>query len=321
MASQREALTGLTYFSMQAINIKKLNKVYRNGTVALKDVDFTINQGDFFGLIGANGAGKSTLIGILTGLVRKTSGTVEVFGTSIDEAPESARQYIGVTPQEFNFNIFEIIENTLINQAGYYGIPRSQAKERANFLLHKVGLWERRRAEIRSLSGGMKRRLMIARALVHQPPLLLLDEPTVGVDVGMRHSTWDYLNQLNSEGTTILLTSHNLEEIEQLCHNAAMIHKGQILKYDSVDNLIHSLEKQSYIAKLSHADGIENVKGYEMTLLNDGSLEVILESQDTLTHFVAAMHNAGISVKDIRPKRNRLEQLFLNLNTTFEDES
>lgn len=306
---------------MTALEIHHLKKVYRNKVPALKGIDLEIKTGDFFGLIGANGAGKSTLVGILTGLVKKTEGKVKILGTDIDEFPEESREGLGVVPQELNFNIFEKIENILINQAGYHGIPRSKGIQRAEELLQLLDLWDKRRQEVRYLSGGMKRRLMLARALVHKPRLLLLDEPTVGIDITARKNTWDYLRQLNREGTTILLTSHNLEEVEQLCHSAAMIHKGQILKSGTIDKLVSSLDRQVYIATLAHMNGLERITGFNISPIDESSLEVILESQNNLATFISALSQAGLSITDIRPKYNRLEQLFFNLHTNFEDEN
>lgn len=298
---------------MDAIKLSHISKIYKNHVEALKDVSFDVEAGDFFGLIGANGAGKSTLIGIITGLVNRTAGSCSIFGYDLDQYASIIRRMIGVVPQEFNFNVFEKVENILLNYAGYFGIGRSEAKIRAEELMGMLGLLDKRRDDARRLSGGMKRRLMIARALMHRPKLLLLDEPTTGVDVHMRQSTWEYLRDLNSQGTTILLTSHNLDEIEQLCKHAAMIQEGHILKIDSVENLVRSLEKQTYVATLTHTSGIDSIIGYDLNPIDDSTYEVVLQSHDTLTNFISTLHSAGIQVKDIRPKRNRLEQLFLNV--------
>ncbi len=221
-----------------AVSIKNLRKTYKKGTEALKGVDLSIEEGDFFALLGPNGAGKTTLISILTGLATKTSGEVEVFGASIDTQTERAKTYIGLVPQEFNFNIFEKVIDILVNQAGYYGIPRKAALARAEIILKDLGLWEKKNEKSQKLSGGMKRRLMIARALMHEPKLLVLDEPTAGVDVELRRSMWEYLRRINSEGTTIILTTHYLEEAEQLCRNVAVINHGQILAHESMASLI-----------------------------------------------------------------------------------
>jgi ABC-2 type transport system ATP-binding protein len=221
-----------------AISIRNLRKVYEGGIQALKGIDLSVQAGDFFALLGPNGAGKTTAIGILTSLVTKTSGDVEVFGVPVDKDPNKAKTYIGLVPQEFNFNIFEKVINIVITQAGYYGIPRKQALERAEEILKAVGLWDKRNEPSQKLSGGMKRRLMIARALIHKPKLLILDEPTAGVDVEMRHSMWNFLRKINKEGTTIVLTTHYLEEAEQLCKNVAIINKGEILLHEPMAGLL-----------------------------------------------------------------------------------
>jgi ABC-2 type transport system ATP-binding protein len=295
-----------------ALTLRGLHKVYSNGFVALHHIDLTIAAGEFFGLIGANGAGKSTLIGIVTGLVKKTSGSVILSGIDSDSDPYGAREHIGVVPQEFNFNIFEKPLHILIHHAGYFGIPRRIAIPRAQELLKQLNLSEYSLQEARRLSGGMKRRLMIARALMHHPRFLLLDEPTAGVDIETRHSTWEYLRQLNAQGVTILLTSHYLEEIEQLCQRAALIQKGQILTIDTVTNMVQSLAQQIYIVTLNHCQGLEQLQGYTFKRLDDTSLEVIINNGDALTPFILALDQLGITVIDLRPKRNRLEQLFLN---------
>ena len=223
---------------MNAIEIHDLVKTYRTGTKALKGVDLTIAKGDFFALLGANGAGKTTLIGILTGLVNKTAGTVKVFGCDIDKDFANAKRMLGVVPQEFNFNMFENVQDIIVNQAGYFGVPPKTAIRDAEGILKMVGLWKKRQAMARTLSGGMKRRLMIARALIHHPKILILDEPTAGVDVELRLGMWDYLRGINSRGTTILLTTHYLEEVEQMCRNAAIIKDGLIVRHDAVPNLL-----------------------------------------------------------------------------------
>jgi len=222
----------------KAIEIRGLEKTYKGGTQALKGVTLSVEKGDFFALLGPNGAGKTTIIGVLTGLVMKTGGTVEVFGASIDTHPELTKSYIGVVPQEFNFNIFEKVLDIVVNQAGYYGIPRRQALAEAEVILKELGLWEKKGEMAQKLSGGMKRRLMIARALIHKPRLLILDEPTAGVDVELRRSMWTFLRSLNQKGTTIILTTHYLEEAEALCRNIAIINKGEILANETMDSLI-----------------------------------------------------------------------------------
>ena len=222
---------------MNAIEIKNLAKTYKGGTKALKGVDLAVGEGDFFALIGANGAGKTTIIGILTGLVNKTAGTVSVFDCDIDRDFANAKRMLGVVPQEFNFNMFENVQDIVVNQAGYFGVPHRTATKDAEGILKRVGLWEKRKAMARTLSGGMKRRLMIARALIHHPRMLILDEPTAGVDVELRRGMWDYLREVNAQGTTIVLTTHYLEEVEQMCKNAAIIKEGEIVRNDSVRSL------------------------------------------------------------------------------------
>lgn len=304
---------------MNALTVTKLHKTYRNDVKALKGIDLTIEEGDFFGLIGANGAGKSTLIGIITGMVKKTAGSVKIFGVDIDQEPEHARTFIGIVPQEFNFSIFEKNINILIHQAGYYGIPKAVAKDRAEEVLTLLGLWEKRFSEPRTLSGGMKRRLMLARALMHRPRFLLLDEPTAGIDITTRQSTWEYLRKLNEQGITILLTSHNLDEIEILCSHAAIIHKGNILANDSVHNLVHSLDRQVYVVRFDSKEGWENIRQYSITPLHDNSFEVVIENGDDLSLFISELKNAGLALKDLRPKYNRLEQIYFNYHAEFED--
>ncbi|MDP2656295.1 MAG: ABC transporter ATP-binding protein [bacterium] len=281
---------------MNAIEIHNLNKTYTTGTKALDDMTFTVNAGDFFGLLGANGAGKTTLIGILTGLVRTTSGTASIFDHDIITDPVHAKMSIGVVPQEFNFNIFEKVIDVLVTQAGYFGVPRKKALAKAERLLRDLDIWEKHNVPSRTLSGGMKRRLMIARALMHEPALLILDEPTAGVDIEMRRSMWKYLRELNNTGTTILLTTHNLEEAEQLCKNLAIIKQGRIIQQGSVSSLLSALEKRVYI--ISTAKGDE-----EITISKGGDLYALLQTY----------HARNIVVSDIRPKENRLEQLYMSL--------
>ena len=229
---------------MEAVSIQALRKTYQGGVEALKGVDLNIAEGDFFALLGPNGAGKTTLISILCGLATKTSGTVEIYGTSIDRDASLAKTYIGLVPQEFNFNIFERVLDIVVNQAGYYGVPRAEALPRAQEILKELGLWEKRFDMAQKLSGGMKRRLMIARALVHRPRLLILDEPTAGVDVELRRSMWDFLRALNKNGTTIILTTHYLEEAEQLCRTVAIINKGEIVLKDTMQALLAQHEEK-----------------------------------------------------------------------------
>jgi ABC-2 type transport system ATP-binding protein len=235
---------------MHALTVEQLRKVYATGFEALKGVDLSVEEGDFFALLGPNGAGKSTLIGIVTSLVNKTSGRVRVFGRDLDRQAESVKASLGVVPQEFNFNLFLPVEEVVINQAGYFGIPRREARDRAEFYLRKLDLWERRRSEMRLLSGGMKRRLMIARALVHRPRLLILDEPTAGVDIEIRRAMWDYLRELNAGGTTIILTTHYLEEAESLCRNIAVIDHGRIAAVSETSALLAGLDVETFVLNL-----------------------------------------------------------------------
>src|SRR5210317_2081280 len=232
---------------MKALALKDLRKTYHGGTEALKGIDLEVEEGDFFALLGPNGAGKTTAIGIVTSLVNKTSGQVEVFGNNIDRELEAAKSCIGLVPQEINFNQFEKVENIVVNQAGYYGIPRPLAQQRAERYLRQLDLWGKRHDISRSLSGGMKRRLMIARALVHEPRLLILDEPTAGVDIEIRRSMWRFLRQINGEGTTIILTTHYLEEAESLCRNIAIIDHGRIIEHDRMANLLRQLHREIFI--------------------------------------------------------------------------
>lgn len=299
---------------MHALVVEQLRKVYRSGFEALKGVDLTVEEGDFFALLGPNGAGKSTLIGIVTSLVNKTSGRVEVFGHNLDTEPEAVKASLGVVPQEFNFNLFLPVAEVVINQAGYFGIPRQEARTRAEFYLRKLDLWERRRSEMRLLSGGMKRRLMIARALVHRPRLLILDEPTAGVDIEIRRAMWDYLRELNAEGTTIILTTHYLEEAESLCRNVAMIDQGRIAAVAETQALLAGLDTETFVLNLTAPlSAPPALPGFGLTLLDATTLEAQLERGQSLNRLFAALGDAGIAVQSMRNKQNRLEQLFLEM--------
>lgn len=299
---------------MQALTINNLTKTYKNGVTALKGINLTVPEGDFFALLGPNGAGKSTTIGIITSLVNKTSGQVQVFGYNIDTELEAAKACIGLVPQEFNFGIFEKVIDIVANQGGYYGLARPLAAERAEFYLQKLGLWEKRNHSARQLSGGMKRRLMIARALVHQPKLLILDEPTAGVDIEIRRSMWDFLREINQQGTTIILTTHYLEEAESLCKNIAIIDKGIIIENASMKNLLAKLNIETFIlylkTHLSHPPQISNFHG---RLLDESTLEVEVKIGQTLTELFKLLTTQGIEVASMRNKANRLEELFLHL--------
>jgi ABC-2 type transport system ATP-binding protein len=299
---------------MQALSVRGLVKQYKNGVQALKGIDLTVEQGDFFALLGPNGAGKSTLIGICTTLVNKTAGTVHVFGHDMDTELEAAKACIGVVPQELNLNQFETPETIVVNQAGFYGIPRHIARERAEKYLSKLSLWEKRHSMARTLSGGMKRRLMIARALMHEPKLLILDEPTAGVDIEIRRSMWDFLRELNAAGTTIILTTHYLEEAETLCRNIAIIDRGRIAESDSMDRLLLKLHTESFVLSLrAPLVAAPQVAGYDITLLDAHTLEVEVSKDRDLNELFAHLSASGIHVISMRNKVNRLEEIFMRL--------
>jgi ABC-2 type transport system ATP-binding protein len=291
-----------------------LAKTYDNQFQALKGIDLDVKEGDFFALLGPNGAGKSTTIGIICSLVRKTSGKVKIFDIDIDEDFSAAKQFVGVVPQEFNFNQFEKPIDILITQAGYYGIPVTVASERANKYLKLLGLWEKRNFPSRRLSGGMKRRLMIARALIHDPKLLVLDEPTAGVDIELRRSMWGFLEDINRQGTTIILTTHYLEEAERLCRNVAIIDQGNIVKNTSVKNLIKQLNKETFIIDLKgEINSIEPLEGYPITVVDSSTIEVSIDKDKTLNNLFSHLTKAGIEVVSMRNKANRLEELFIGM--------
>jgi len=298
---------------MKAIEINDLKKTYATGTQALKGINLEVEAGDFFALLGANGAGKTTIIGILTDLVRKTSGQVKILGHDIDKDFPTVKKFIGVVPQELNLSIFERVEDILVTQAGYFGIPRAEALTSAENLLKRLSLWDRRTATPRTLSGGMKRRLMIARALIHQPKILFLDEPTAGVDVEIRHDMWKYLKELNKEGLTVVLTTHYLEEVEQMCRHAAIIKSGEIIKRDTVKNLVRLMEKEIYIVAVQQVKDTSSLVEYNPVLLDDTTLEVEISRKDTVHQFILKLAAAGMIMTDIRPKGHRLEKLFLEI--------
>ena len=297
-----------------ALKIENLVKRYKDGFQALNSISFQVNQGDFYALLGPNGAGKSTTIGIICSLINKTSGSVEVFGHNIDENFAQAKRLIGLVPQEFNFNSFEPILEIVKYQAGYYGIQPSIAKEKAEDILNILGLWEKRKNTPRELSGGMKRRLMIARALIHDPQLLILDEPTAGVDIEIRRSMWELLQQLNNDGRTIILTTHYLEEAEYLCRNVGIINDGNIIIDASLRELLDQLKKETFIVYLKNsvteAPNIENVT---ITLTDDRTLEITPESSQTLESIFSIFAKLNIQIVSMRNKSNRLEELFMNL--------
>ncbi|MCK5259682.1 MAG: ABC transporter ATP-binding protein [Candidatus Omnitrophica bacterium] len=304
---------------MNAISIQGLTKTYTNGTQALKGIDLEVTSGDFCALLGANGAGKTTIIGILTGLVNKTSGQVKIFDHDIDIHHNRAKKIMGVVPQEMNFNIFERVLDIVVNQAGYFGIDRKAAFVEAEKNLKKLRLWDKRDQIARNLSGGMKRRLMIVRALVNKPKLLILDEPTAGVDVELRHSMWEFLGELNGQGVTVLLTTHYLEEVEQLCRQAAIIKDGQIITNDRVKNLVKLVAKETYIVHVDAIRSLERIRGYNPIVVDENTFEVDLSKEERLNEFIAYLSQLGMVVTDFRPKGNRIERLFLNiLNSTTE---
>jgi len=299
---------------MSALSIRNLRKVYRNGFEALKGVDLLVEEGDFFALLGPNGAGKSTLIGIVTSLVNKTEGEVSVFGHDLDRDLEGVKSCLGLVPQEFNFNLFLPVVEVVLNQAGYYGIPRREARDRAEFYLRKLELWDRRDSEMRLLSGGLKRRLMIARALVHQPRLLILDEPTAGVDIEIRRSMWGFLRELNAQGTTIILTTHYLEEAESLCRNIAIINDGRIAERTDMGTLLGRLQTETFVLNLKgRVAELPELGGFVLQHVDDCTLEVDVTKEHTINGLFDSLSRNGIEVISLRNKQNRLERLFLDL--------
>jgi len=299
---------------MKALSLAGLEKVYSNGVRALDGINLEVDEGDFFALLGPNGAGKTTAIGIITSLVNKTAGRVEIFGHDIDRELEAAKSMIGVVPQEINFNQFEKVFNILVIQAGYYGIPRAEARLRAEKYLRQLDLWDKRDQISRNLSGGMKRRLMIARALVHEPRLLILDEPTAGVDIEIRRSMWEFVRGINQAGTTIILTTHYLEEAENLCRNIAIIDQGRIIEHSRMDRLLRKLHKASVLLSLRlplvNAPGLD---GYPCRLVDEETLEVVVTAERGLSPLFEQLSGLGITVHSMRNKTNRLEELFMEL--------
>lgn len=297
-----------------ALAVQGLTKIYRNGVKALQGVDLEVKQGDFFALLGPNGAGKSTLIGILTSLVNKTSGTVKILGYDIDKDFSVAKSCIGVVPQEFNMNIFDTVQNTLVYQAGYYGLSISKIGKSIDYYIHKLGLWEKRNTMVNALSGGMKRRLMIARALVHQPKMLILDEPTAGVDIEIRRSMWEFLIELNRQGITVILTTHYLEEAENLCRNIAIINSGEIVANTSMSSILRQLDKERFILYLeSPYVKLPSIAGYDIYPQDSMTLEVEVSGKRSLSLLLASLREYDITVISMRNKSNRLEELFLEL--------
>ncbi|MEM1243991.1 MAG: ABC transporter ATP-binding protein [Pseudomonadota bacterium] len=297
-----------------ALEIKNLQKTYANNFVALHGIDLTIKKGEFFGLLGPNGAGKSTTIGIITSIVNKTAGKVFVFDHDFDKAPDYAKACIGIVPQEYNFSIFETVIRTLVKQAGYYGIPRKLALERSEKYLKKLGLWEKREDRVRFLSGGQKRRLMIARALVHEPPLLILDEPTAGVDIELRRMMWNFLKEMNAKGTTIILTTHYLEEAEYLCNEIAIINHGRIIEQGLTQDLLRKLNIQTFVLDINkNLSQLPEIKDMNLRLINNKTLEVDIEQGQSINDVFSALSAQAIDVVSLRNKSNRLEELFLKL--------
>ena len=299
---------------MNALNIKNLKKTYKNGVNALKGVDLTVKEGDFFALLGPNGAGKSTVIGIISSLINKTSGQVDVFGRNLDTNFSDVRMHIGLVPQEFNFNIFEPVGEILINQAGYYGINRKEAKKRAQEYLRQLELWDKRFNMAKELSGGMKRRLMIARALMHRPKLLILDEPTAGVDIEIRHSMWQFLKEQNANGTTVILTTHYLEEAESLCNNIAIINDGITIEQTQMRSLLDRLHVETFILYLGEpVDSIPNCSDYSVSMIDNKTLEADINDSQNISELFNILKSCNIEVVSMKNKTNRLEQLFIGM--------
>ena len=299
---------------MQSLSAQGLTKTYKNGVQALKGIDLDVEEGDFFALLGPNGAGKTTLIGIVTSLVNKSAGRVSVFGHDIDSELDRAKSCIGIVPQEINFNMFESPETIVVNQAGFYGVDRAVARTRAEKYLKQLQLWEKRKSMARSLSGGMKRRLMIARALMHEPRLLILDEPTAGVDIEIRRSMWEFLRQINEQGTTIILTTHYLEEAENLCRNIAIIDGGKIIVRDRMSNLLRKLQSESFLFTLRNALAVAPVlAGFSVKLVDDHTLDIEMSKEQNLNDIFAGLAAQGVEVISMRNKVNRLEEMFMRL--------
>lgn len=305
-----------------ALEIQDLRKIYDGGFEALKGINLEVKRGDFFALLGPNGAGKSTTIGILCSLVRKSSGKVKIFGKDIDTQFSLAKKEVGIVPQEINFNQFEKVFDIVVTQAGYYGLPRKTAVKQAEKYLRKLGLWDKRNQRARTLSGGMKRRLMIARALVHEPRLLILDEPTAGVDIELRRSLWEFLREINQQGTTIILTTHYLEEAESLCRNIAIIDQGCIVQNSSTRQLLAQLSKEVFILDTLEAlDDFPVIEGYPARPLDKHSFEVEVGKTQSLNELFVTLSERNIHVVSMRNKANRLEELFLSMTQPTQTDS
>ena len=299
---------------MTALEINNLTKIYPNKLIALNSINLNVNQGDFFALLGPNGAGKSTAIGIICDLTKKTSGSVKIFGHCIDENNDAAKSCIGIVPQEINFSLFETCLEIVVNQGGFYGIKRSHATKRAEKYLRKLNLWEKRNERSRNLSGGMKRRLMIARALVHEPKMLILDEPTAGVDVELRRSMWDFLIDINQQGVTIVLTTHYLEEAESLCKNIAIINHGKIVENTSMKKLLSKLNKETFIFDLNNPiKELPNLDDYNLKLIDATTIEVEVDRERNINKLFEILTKKNINITSMRNKTSRLEELFLKL--------
>ncbi|HEY5560125.1 MAG TPA: ABC transporter ATP-binding protein [Steroidobacteraceae bacterium] len=299
---------------MKALSIHGLTKTYRNGVQALRGIDLDVEEADFFALLGPNGAGKTTAIGVIMSLVTKSGGAVSVFGHDIDQSLDRAKSCIGLVPQEINFNQFEKVFTIIVNQAGFYGIPRKLALERSETYLRQLQLWDKRDSIARSLSGGMKRRLMIARALVHEPRLLILDEPTAGVDIEIRRSMWTFLRAINAQGTTIILTTHYLEEAESLCRHIAIIDGGRIIENDTMAGVIRKLNKETFVLNFRAAlRAAPALPGYVSRMTDDHTLEIEVSKEQGLNDIFARLTEHGVEVVSMRNKVNRLEELFMRL--------
>ncbi len=299
---------------MKALEIDNLYKRYSGGVQALDNISLTVGEGDFFGLLGPNGAGKTTTIGIITSLVTKTAGSVKIFGIDIDVDFSAAKRLIGVVPQEYNFSIFEKVQDIVCQQAGYYGIPRQQARRSCEKYLRKLGLWEKRNVSARELSGGMKRRLMIARGLVHEPRLLVLDEPTAGVDVELRRGMWEFLEEFNSSGKTIILTTHYLEEAERLCDRIGIIADGKLIENTSKRELLRKLDKETFVLDTRESvTELIPLEPFQFSVVDDTTIEVTLGKEESLNHLFAHLSSQNIVIESMRNKSNRLEELFLEL--------
>lgn len=305
----------------RALSIRNLRKTYGASMVALKGISFDVEQGDFFALLGPNGAGKSTTIGIICSLVNKTSGTVKIFGHDIDEDFSRAKHFLGVVPQEFNFSQFERVYDIVRTQAGYFGLPPKLAAERTEKYLRLLSLWDKRFEPSRMLSGGMKRRLLIARALVHEPKLLILDEPTAGVDIELRRSMWEFLRDINASGTTIILTTHYLEEAESLCRNIAIIDQGTIVQNSSMRSLLRELSRETFILDLHNdLETVPEVPGFQVRQVDTHTIAVVVEKGQVLNEVFDHLTRQGLEVSSMRNKANRLEELFVALVSSSRDD-